>query len=155
MEWSKMSREDRQIYYIWYEMHKRCENPAHRQYKDYGGRGISVCKEWSIFDTFRSDMGPRPPGSSLERSDNDRGYEPINCRWATRKEQNSNRRNCIYVKHRDEIVTLKEYCRREKLPYRPIVKRIQDRHWPLDAALSIPVGTGKHFLRSNELEKMQ
>jgi hypothetical protein len=88
-------------------------NPNHKQFKDYGGRGISVCPEWTDFAAFQKDMGPRPKGGMLDREDNNGNYEPSNCRWATRKEQNSNRRNCIFIQDGSEKVTLKEYCRRE------------------------------------------
>lgn len=127
-------------------MLSRCRNQNHRQFKDYGGRGISVCPEWQAsFEIFAFDMGNRPEGMMLDRVENDGPYCRDNCRWATRKEQNSNRRNCIYVDDSGERVTLREYCRRHDLTYRPIVKRIKDRNWPLEAALSIPLGSGKHF----------
>lgn len=129
------------LYLIWGAMIQRCTNPKAGQYKDYGGRGIRVCDRWRDYKLFAADVGPRPDGLSLDRIDNNRGYEPGNCRWATRLEQNSNKRNCIYVLVvNGERVTLSEYCRRVKLPYRPIVKRIQDRHWPIDVALALPVG---------------
>ncbi len=136
--------EHRRLYYIWCQMRERCREPRNRQYADYGGRGIVVCDRWlgqQGFDNFLADMGPRPPGGLLDRKNNDKGYDPSNCSWATRKEQNSNRRNCIYVMHGDEKVTLKEYCRREGLTYRPIVKRIQNRGWTVEEALTLPLGT--------------
>lgn len=137
---------DMRLYWVWADMLSRCRNPNHRQFKDYGGRGISVCQEWQdSFETFERDMGIRPDGMMLDRVENDGSYCRDNCRWATRKEQNSNRRNCIYVSDGAETVTLREYCRRHGLTYRPIVKRIQDRGWPIHAALSIPLGSGKHF----------
>lgn len=143
-----MSSERTRLYWVWADMLSRCRNPNHRQFKDYGGRGIAVCPEWKSFAAFERDMAPRPEGMMLDRVDNDLGYGPINCRWATRKEQNSNRRNCIYVDCDGETVTLREYCRRKRLPYRPIVKRIQDRNWPIETALSIPVGSGRLFNRT-------
>jgi hypothetical protein len=142
-----MHSQHKRLYWVWADMLSRCRNPNHKQFKDYGGRGISVCPEWTDFAAFQKDMGPRPKGGMLDREDNNGNYEPSNCRWATRKEQNSNRRNCIFIQDGSEKVTLKEYCRRRGLPYRPIVKRIQDRNWPIDKALSTPVGTGKHFKR--------
>lgn len=130
-----------QEYWVWAAMKDRCLNPNSPQYKDYGGRGVTVCERWMAFDGFAADMLPRPIGGLLDRIDNDGPYSPDNCRWSDRKTQNSNRRNCIYVSHSGERVTLKEYCRREAIPYRPIVKRIQDRGWPVDVALTAPMGS--------------
>lgn len=139
--------EQRRLLWVWSDMKGRCLNPNHHQYKDYGGRGISVCERWLSFANFKEDMEPRPEGMLLDRVDNNGPYSPANCRWATRKEQNSNRRNCIYVDDAGERITLKEYCRRHSLTYRPIVKRIQDRGWPIDLALSVPVGAPTHSLK--------
>lgn len=73
----------------------RCK-PTHRQYKDYGGRGISICSRWlESFENFLADMGERPAGKTLDREKNDGNYEPGNCRWATRLEQNRNKRKHI------------------------------------------------------------
>ena len=83
------------LYKAWYAMLYRCRNPRAKAYKYYGGRGIGVWPEWD-FVAFAAyvdtHLGPRPPGMSLDRIDNDRGYEPGNLRWATRKQQRANRR---------------------------------------------------------------
>lgn len=79
----------------WRDMKNRCDNPNHRQYKHYGGRGISYCERWKLFENFLADMGIKSwsvEGSSLDRIDNDGNYEPANCRWATSREQILNQR---------------------------------------------------------------
>lgn len=83
----------------WSDMINRCMNPAHRRYADYGGRGIKVCIRWQrSFLDFLADMGARPSSwHSLDRIDNNGSYEPGNCRWATRSQQQRNKRRARVV----------------------------------------------------------
>lgn len=81
------------IYNSWMCMKQRCNNPETPDFKYYGGRGIKVCKRWCNFKNFLNDMGEKPKGLTIERLNNDKGYSPDNCKWATRKEQSRNNRN--------------------------------------------------------------
>lgn len=83
------------LYGTYKQMVQRCQNPNHKYYKYYGGRGITVCKRWQPphgFTNFLADMGERPEGMTIDRIRNDRGYTPDNCIWATRSEQQINTR---------------------------------------------------------------
>lgn len=85
-------------YYVWIQMIERCHNSNHKYYKWYGERGIKVCERWQEkFQNFLEDMGEAPKDLSIDRIDNEKGYSKDNCKWATKIEQQRNRRNSIQI----------------------------------------------------------
>lgn len=96
-------------YASWGQMLQRCTNPNNPAWNRYGGKGITVCEKWKSFDNFFDDMGPRPATTSIDRIDNDGNYEPGNCRWATREQQQINRRNTIKITHQNKTLSLVEW----------------------------------------------
>jgi len=88
-------------YQTWNGMNQRCTNPNASGYQDYGGRGILVCESWAkSFDAFFADMGRRPPPKhTIDRIDSDLNYEPSNCRWATRRTQNRNKSDNVWIEY--------------------------------------------------------
>jgi hypothetical protein len=93
-------------------MLERCRNPKSYAHAYYAGRGISVCDRWAKFANFLADMGERPDGTTLDRVDNDGNYEPGNCRWATKREQQGNTRLARRMLLSGEPVCLAEAARR-------------------------------------------
>lgn len=124
-------------YWIWNSMKNRCTNPNYKHYKDYGGRGITVCDRWLDFANFFEDMGENPLGMMLERRDNEAGYSPENCYWADRQTQNSNKRNNRHIEADGITRTLTEWGRVTGISHATIIARI-DRGWPEDLAATIP-----------------
>lgn len=98
---------------VWKHMLSRCHNANNKSFKNYGGRGIAVCDQWrKSFEMFLSDVGPRPSVQhSIERIDNNGNYEAANCKWATRIEQGSNKRNNVMVTIEGVEKTISEWAR--------------------------------------------
>lgn len=122
-------------------MLQRCNNPDAHAFEDYGGRGIKVCPAWeNSVEAFLADMGPRPsPKHSLDRIDNDAGYCPENCRWATKREQSNNRRCCAFLTHDGRTMTKTEWSREVGISPQLINIRLKN-NWTVAEALTTPVG---------------
>ena len=122
-------------YHTWETMKQRCLNARHPKFPQYGGRGIAVCDRWLSFENFLADMGDRPASKTLDRIDNDGGYCPENCRWATRSAQQNNRRCNAIVTLGNETMTATEWDRATGIPARLIMWRL--RHgWTAERALT-------------------
>jgi hypothetical protein len=124
-------------YSSWAGMRQRCLNPKHKNYKNYGGRGIRVCDRWNSFTAFLSDMGLCPPEQSLDRINNEGNYEPSNCRWATRKQQNRNYRRNIVIKINGKSQCLLEWTNQQNLDYAMVYARIKRLGWNPERALEL------------------
>lgn len=112
------------VYHTWVSMKQRCLNENNAAYHRYGGRGITVCKRWLVFENFYADMGEPPtPQHSLERINNDGGYKPSNVRWATKSEQANNRDTCVFVTHSGKTLNLKQWSVELDVPYQLLVNR--------------------------------
>lgn len=126
------------IYNVWSSMIARCRNPNVAAFKNYGGRGISVCDEWLTFDKFLRDMGEPRQGMTLDRIDNDGPYSLANCRWAPRVDQARNTRRNRLLSHRGETLTLTEWAERYGLKPATVWARLA-KDWTVTAALETPL----------------
>ena len=118
-------------YAVWSSIRDRTKNPNDKSWASYGGRGIDMCARWDKFENFLADMGPRPSGHSIDRKNNDLGYYPENCRWATPKEQGNNQRtNRRFTAYAQEK-TVSEWAQdpRCKVNYSTLWARIKRGGW--------------------------
>lgn len=123
----------------WVNMIRRCGDPTNARYADYGGRGITVCERWQDPAAFIADMAPSfLEGMELERIDNNAGYSPENCRWATHTEQARNKRNLIYLTYLGRTQSAKEWAREMGINYGTLLERIKVLGWDTERALTAP-----------------
>lgn len=122
------------IHQTWLDMWQRTWNPKNPRFWDYGGRGITVCDRWRSFENFLADMGPKPPGMSLGRIDNDGDYTPENCRWETRSQQQRNRRGNRIICWKGERKTVTEWAEVLKININAFRGRI--RKWPIEKVMT-------------------
>lgn len=126
-------------YISWLCMKQRCLNPKDPRFKDYGGRGIKICDAWLDFVGFLEDMGSRPAGTSLDRwPDRDGNYEPGNCRWATRQQQQRNMRSSAFLTWNGQTKLVREWATELGLNYEVLRTRLR-RHWTLERAMTEPI----------------
>jgi hypothetical protein len=123
---------------VWKGILARCQNPNNAAYKNYGGRGITVCERWQSFRNFIYDMGPRPKGLFIERIDNDLGYCPSNCKWATWHEQSRNRRNNRIIEFNGKSQCLADWAEETGINRNVIAKRLNT-GWSIKRALTVPM----------------
>lgn len=125
-------------YSIWQNMNRRC---ADLDEKHYGAKGIKVCDRWRSFKNFLSDMGEAPKGASIDRIDNEKGYELCNCRWATVREQMRNTSRTVKIEFNGEILCRSDWAKRIGISAPALEKRL--RHKSVEHALT----TSAHLIK--------
>lgn len=123
----KHGKSNHKLFSVWWDMKRRCYNKSRSDYIYYGGRGIKVCDIWK--DDFQAfydwaKASGYEEGLTLDRIDNDKGYQPSNCRWVPMKVQNNNKRNNVIITIDEESKTAKEWSREANIPYMAIMSRI-------------------------------
>lgn len=136
------------IFFTWQRILDRCNNKNGKNYKGYGGRGITVCNEWLKFENFRDDMYESylkhcqkfgEKNTSIDRIDNNGDYCKKNCRWATTKQQNRNRRSNIYLKFKDKEMILADWAKHIGVSFKCLRGRL-NRGWTVEQTLTLPHG---------------
>jgi hypothetical protein len=115
------------VFKAWMGMRERCRNPNHKQYKSYGGRGITICDQWyNNFESFLADVGEPPTERhQIDRRDNGKGYEPGNCRWVTGKTQQNNKRNNVIIEYGGKKLTIAEWSEELGIKASTLYMRVQ------------------------------
>lgn len=144
-------RKDR-LYNIWAKMKQRCYNTNNKSYKNYGGRGIKICKEWleeengfinfykwAINNGYKEHLEKfGSKNTTIDRIDVNGNYEPNNCRWATQREQSLNRRSNVFISYNGETKTISEWVEKTNLTYSSIKHRLK-RGWSIERTLTTPL----------------
>ncbi len=139
---TKHGKEGTLIYTTWAQMKARCLNTKHKAYKDYGGRGITVCDRWLEFKNFYSDMGEKPKGFSLDRINNNLGYSPENCKWSNQVQQLANRRNTAMLEYNGVVKPRTEWAREYGISWITLRSRIL-LGWDMHKSLTTPIDKRK------------
>lgn len=128
-----MSRKTPILYIVWAHMKQRCFDKNTPDYKNYGGRGVSICEKWLTYIGFIEDMLPSyKEGLTLDRIDVNGGYCTENCRWATRKEQNNNTRRNRYIVYNGVTKTLSEWAEFFKIKSSTVRQRFYVYKWSIE-----------------------
>lgn len=130
-------------YHSWASMVSRCTDTNKSSYGRYGGRGITVCEQWLDFKGFLVDMGEKPTKLMLERIDNNKGYYKENCKWATRKEQNRNKRNVIWLTFNGKTLCASDWAREMGIDRRVIIRRFKT-GWSVGETLTVKPIVGRN-----------
>jgi hypothetical protein len=127
-------------YRSWDNMRQRCNNPKHHYFPKYGGRGVKVCDRWlHSFEAFLADMGPRPPGTTLDRfPDKNGNYEPANCRWATPAQQQRNTRYNVIIEFQGRRMCLMDWSKELGVSFDTLHARFRY-GWSVERAFTTPV----------------
>lgn len=125
-------------YKTWGQMKVRCTDKSNPNFKDYGGRGITICQRWMSFENFLADMGERPAGMSIGRIKNSLGYYKNNCRWETATQQACNRRTNATFTFNGETKCISEFSRQYNIPQGVLWYRL-NAGWPIEKALTQPI----------------
>lgn len=139
---SKHNSSDSNLYDVWTNIKQRCLNENNPHYKNYGGRGITICDEWLDdfieFQRWSIENGYKK-GLNIDRKDNDKGYFPDNCRFITYIENQNNKRTNTYIEFDNETNTITNWAKKLNINPRTLVTRLDTLHWSVEKALTTPV----------------
>lgn len=141
---SKHNSSHSNLYDVWINIKQRCLNQNNPNYKNYGGRGITVCDEWiNDFNNFQewSITNGYQKGLNIDRIDNNKGYCPENCRFITYAENQNNKRTNAYIEFNNEINTITNWAKKLNMNPRTLITRIDTLNWSVKKALTTPVNT--------------
>lgn len=157
----------KKLNHVYHGMKERCYYTKNKEYKNYGGRGITVCDEWlnpqrvgqhqqtKGWLTFRdwAIQNGYKEGLTLDRVDVNKGYSPDNCRWVSRKVQTNNTTQNRYITYRGETKSLSQWCDELGLKYHRVKDRLNKLHWSVEKAFELPKAKGEGVVRGNVWQK--
>ena len=136
------------LYRVWNSMRDRCNRPKSKAYKNYGGRGISVCSEWDSFLTFRNwalsngyDENAKYMECTLDRIDTNGNYSPENCKWSNWSQQQSNTRRTHNITYNGKTQCLTRWCEEYGINFQTMLHRLYKMKLPFEVAINMPVKT--------------